>query len=305
MKRNIFLIIGVIVIIIALTIMAYPSIVLYVNERYSTSEIDNYNNVVDSLSDEDKNKLLDEAKDYNDDLKESGLNEEYNDEAMVDGYEDVLSFDNGIIGYIQIPCINLNLPIYHGTDSEAALSKGVAHHPNTAFPIGGVGNHCVLSGHTAYRNQIFFDNIYKLEPGDKIYIIILNDKYTYTVIKQTKIDPDDTSCLQIVNKKDLLSLVTCWPYAQNTHRLVVTAERDREPETSEESSLPATEPINEDDLITAVLKGKKEKLEEHEIIILVYVISVIVCVILLLFVIIKSIVNSIQNIIKKKKQKAS
>lgn len=297
------MIIGVIIIIVALTVMAYPSFVLYINERYSTSEIDDYNNIVDTLSDEDKEKLLEEAKDYNDDLKESGLTGDFDDEAVVDGYNDVLSFDDGIIGYVQIPCIDLNLPIYHGTDSEYALSKGAAHHPNTAFPVGGLGNHCVLSGHTAYRNQIFFDNIHKLEPGDKIYIIILNDKYSYTVTKHTIIDPDDTSVLQVINKKDLLSLVTCWPYAQNTHRYVVTAERDRESETSEESSHPSTESI-EDDLITAVLKGKKDKLAEHEIILLVYVISVLICILLLLFIIAKSIVIQIIKIVNRRKQKA-
>ncbi len=128
------------------------------------------NNVanLDSISAADRSQYLSAAADITTICQSLSTILLYDVDSVIDGYDDILNFGDGLIGYIDISKkINVKLPIYHG-DEDKVLEKGVAHLPNTAFPIGGVGNHSVLSAHTGYPTQVFFDNLNELEIGDEI-----------------------------------------------------------------------------------------------------------------------------------------
>lgn len=230
MKVKILLICSVLLLIVSLAVGLYPSISNYINSKFCESTIDNYSQKVDTLDTASKDEMIHEAEDYNDQLKNLDNDFSYSIYSNVIGYDDVLDFNDGVIGYIEIPTINVHLPIYHGS-GEDILSKGAAHLPNTAFPVGGIGNHCVLAAHTGYVGKIFFDDIDKLKTGDMVYIKILDYTFAYKVFERHIVEPSDISPCQVVRDKDLLSLVTCHPYGQNTHRLIVTAERDESAET--------------------------------------------------------------------------
>lgn len=308
MKKRLPLIFGLLLVMIGIGILVYPSFVLCINEHFSTSAINTYSETVNTLSDKQIEEYIGEAEKYNDKLKEAGLDFNYSTESAVEGYENILSFQDGIVGYIQIPVIDVNLPIYHGSD-ETCLSKGVAHLPNTAFPVGGYGNHCVLAAHTAYADQIFFDYIHELRPGDKIYIIILNKTYLYKVVETNIVLPNDSSPCSVVPGKDLLSLVTCHPYAQNTHRLIVKAERvetidqaDEEGVTLNTIDIEELVGKNEEELVIQEEDIKtNDGLNTHEIIVLAYIIFVIISILVILIVIILTIIKKIQNKIKEKR----
>lgn len=237
MKSKKFLIVGIVFMAIATGFMLYPTVCNLINSFFSESVIDNYNNNVNVISASDKSMYLSEAENYNNTLKNKISS--YSDTEFIDGYEDILSFDNGIIGYLQIDKINVSLPIYHGSDNdEEVLKKGAVHLPNTSFPIGGSGCHSVISAHTGYPNQVFFDNLSELENGDLIYIKILDEVFVYSVCDKNVVSPEDTHLLDIYDDRDLLSLITCYPYGVNSHRLIVTAERIEAPaQTTDEANI--------------------------------------------------------------------
>lgn len=223
MKKRIPLIIGIILIIFSFLSILYPYLSNFINSFFSDTKIENYSMNVDTLDDNQKNEYYAAAKEYNSRLTDKVTNFTYSSESIVGNYNDILNFNDGVIGYIKIPKIDVSLPIYHGSD-EDVLSKGAAHIPNTAFPISGKGNHTVISAHTAYPTQIFFDNLKDLTEGDYVYISVLGDTLTYEVCDINIVEPTDIELLQTNKDKDLLSLVTCYPYAVNSHRLIVTAE---------------------------------------------------------------------------------
>lgn len=217
------LIIGIIFLIVAFGFVLYPLISNTINNCFALSTIDNYKSKVADLKDS-KSKYLTDAEEYNHNLSKLVNDFTYSSDSVIDGYDNILNFGDGLIGYIDIPKINVKLPIYHG-DMDKVLEKGVAHLPNTAFPIGGVGNHSVLSAHTGYPTQVFFDNLNELEIGDEIKVSVLDETLTYAVTAKNIVKPDNISLLSVDEEKDLLSLITCYPYGINSHRLIVTAER--------------------------------------------------------------------------------
>lgn len=218
------LIIGIIFMTASLCFVLYPSASNAVNSFFAASTINNYAASLDSISAADRSQYLSAAAEYNNNLSELVNGFTYDVDSVIDGYDDILNFGDGLIGYIDISKINVKLPIYHG-DEEKVLEKGVAHLPNTAFPIGGVGNHSVLSAHTGYPTQVFFDNLNELEIGDEIKVSVLDETLTYAVTAKNIVKPDNISLLSVNEEKDLLSLITCYPYGVNSHRLIVTAER--------------------------------------------------------------------------------
>lgn len=228
------LIIGIIFLIVAFGFVLYPLISNTINNCFALSTIDNYKSKVADLKDS-KSKYLTDAEEYNHNLSKLVNDFTYSSDSVIDGYDNILNFGDGLIGYIDIPKINVKLPIYHG-DMDKVLEKGVAHIPNTGFPIGGIGNHSVLSAHTGYPTQVFFDNLDDLAIGDEIKVSVLDETLIYKVTAKNIVKPDNISLLSVDDRKDLISLITCYPYGVNSHRLIVTAERLSEiPSTTDEN----------------------------------------------------------------------
>lgn len=213
----------------------YPFISNLINESYNESKINEYNENIDTISSNEINRLFSKAEKYNrllaTDFYDKSVESDENYQRIVSSYFDILNIDNGIIGYITIPAIHVNLPIYHG-ESEEVLTKGAAHLERTSFPIGGDSTHACISAHSGFPTQKFFDNIDELQPGDTVTVRVLNRVLTYTVYGNEVVEPDDASKLQVIQNEDILTLVTCYPYGINSHRLLVHARRN----TAEEST---------------------------------------------------------------------
>lgn len=254
-SKKFFLIIGFVFMATALGFMLYPTVSNAINSYFNESSIVNYNSKTSSLSAADKSEYLSAAEDYNSSLRNRVSSFSYSTNSYIDGYDDILNLENGIMGYIKIPKINVSLPIYHGS-SEDVLKKGAAHIPNTAFPIGGIGNHSVISAHTGYPTQVFFDNLVELEKDDLINIYLLDECLTYKVTDINIVEPEDISLLQTDDSRDLLSLITCYPYGVNSHRLIVTAERFESNDTDsteDEITYAQIKPYNPIPIIIAVI----------------------------------------------------
>lgn len=218
-----FLITGLFFVVASLCFVLYPTVSNSVNNYFSAATINNYTTYVDNISAVDRADYLSAADKYNKNLRELINSFSYSTDSTIGGYDDILNFGDGLIGYIEINTIDVKLPIYHG-DTDKVLEKGVAHIPNTAFPIGGIGNHSVLSAHTGFPTQVFFDNLNEVEIGDIIKVSVLDETLTYKVTAKNIVEPTDISLLSVDDSKDLLSLITCYPYGVNSHRLIVTAE---------------------------------------------------------------------------------
>lgn len=206
----------------SLSFLFYPTISNAINTLFNDSKIDSYSENVNSFSEETIEKELSAATEYNRKIAER-VSFSYSPYAPIADYDEILNFDD-ILGYVEVPKINIKLAIYHGTVKDV-LTKGAAHLPNTSFPIGGNSTHAVISAHTGYPAQVFFDDLQKLENGDVIYIYILDKRLSYEVISKSIVVPEDTSLLEVEENRDLISLITCYPYGINSHRLIVTASR--------------------------------------------------------------------------------
>ncbi|MBQ3418497.1 MAG: class C sortase [Ruminococcus sp.] len=230
MKNKILPILATIILIAAVGIFLYPTVSQWINEMLSESAIMQYNDTVDTLSVEDKAALLAEAEEYNRGLNEV-VSDSFSSEAFEgdERYNNILNItENGQIGTINIPSIDCRLPIYHGS-SEDMLSKGAVHLAGTAFPIGGSSTRSVISAHTAFPGKIFFDRLSEVEIGNEFSVTVLGDTLYYRVIDVNVVLPDETEYLVPEKDKDLITLVTCTPYSVNSHRLLVTGERDDTP----------------------------------------------------------------------------
>lgn len=230
MKNKILPILATIILIAAVGIFLYPTVLQWINEMLSESAIMQYNDTVDTLSAEDKAAALSEAEEYNRGLNEV-VSDSFSSEAFEgdERYNNILNItENGQIGTINIPSIDCRLPIYHGS-SEDMLSKGAVHLAGTAFPIGGSSTRSVISAHTAFPGKIFFDRLSEVEIGNEFSVTVLGDTLYYRVIDVNVVLPDETEYLVPEKDKDLITLVTCTPYSVNSHRLLVTGERDDTP----------------------------------------------------------------------------
>ncbi len=201
--------------------MTYPIISNWINEWNGSYAIQVLQKEVDSADKEELARQLRLAQEYNKDPANPSVR-----------YEDVLYYHDGMMGYIQIPVINVHLPIYHGV-SEEVLSKGVGHLPESAFPVGGEGNHAVLTGHTGLPGAYLFTDLIKLEEGDEFFIQILEEKLTYRVDQILVVLSHEIEGLAREDGKDYCTLVTCTPYGVNSHRLLVRGERVLDPPAPE------------------------------------------------------------------------
>lgn len=227
MKTKIFFISLCVLATVGIGFLIYPNIADYINSKSNETVIKNYSESTQTMSDDEIDNELAKAQNFNELLAKSALNDEEKDEynAAMSEYENILNYDD-IMCTIEIPKINVDLPVYHdSTDREEKLKKGCVHLANTSLPIGGASTHAVISAHSGYPEQVFFDELDKLQIGDTFKINVLNKTLTYKVCEINIVDLDDSSKLEIENGKDYVTLVTCYPYSINTHRLCVRGER--------------------------------------------------------------------------------
>ncbi len=236
MKNKILPVIAAVILIAAFGVALYPTVSQGINQLMSESAITQYNDTVDTLSAVEKARQLAAAEEYNHGLSER-VADSFSAEAFVsdESYLRILNVtENGQIGTIDIPSIDCRLPIFHGS-GEDMLTKGAVHLAGTAFPIGSDSARSVISAHTAYPGKIFFDRLTEVKIGDRFSVTVLGDTYYYKVVEINTVQPDETEYLLPKSGRDLVTLVTCTPYSVNTHRLLVTGERDRQPRTEARS----------------------------------------------------------------------
>ena len=229
MKRKLA-IFGIILIFIAgIGTMSYPLVSSVINNIDSRNHVEEYTKTTKQMSSEETLEMFKQAEEYNHSLTNNVIITDPFDEKAYKkigaNYENALNVDgNGLIGYIDIPKINVYLPIYHGT-AEAILAKGAGHLQNTSLPIGGESTHSVISAHTAYPGETFFDYLTDMEEGDEFYIHVLDRVLKYEVDSIKVVLPEETDDLRVVKGKDYVTLLTCTPYSVNTHRLLVRGKR--------------------------------------------------------------------------------
>ena len=260
-SEKILLIIAIIFIIVGTGIFLYPSISNYFAEKNHVEAIRNYDKMVVKIGEDSLKKEKEKAQTYNENLSGDPVHDPFvlgSGYALPENYKEVLNISgDGIMGYIQIPKISVDLPIYHGT-SEEVLEKGVGHIQNTSVPIGGNSTHSVLTGHTGLPNAELFTRLDELVEGDIFYIHVLNEILTYKVYEIKVVLPDNIDELRITSGEDLVTLVTCTPYGVNSHRLLVKAERV-EYEDYTENNGNTTEVSNNSNTINNVETKKTNK----------------------------------------------
>ena len=210
---------------IGLSVLLYPSVSSYINAKHASRAITLYSSSVNNASDEAIAGMMRIANDYNKSL--AGDRSAFYLPDSVNGYETALDFTGtGIMGYIDIGKIGVQLPIYHGVD-PAVLQVGVGHLEGTSLPVGGKNTHCVLSGHRGLPSARLFTDLDKMEVGDTFTITVLRQTLIYQVDQIKIVLPSESQDLQIENDKDYCTLLTCTPYGINTHRLLVRGVRIR------------------------------------------------------------------------------
>jgi len=214
-----------ILLILGIGLILYPIISNFYYETKFKTQIKIYDSNVNSNK-INENKLLGEAKKYNKSLDGISIIDPFNEEVerkSLSSYNDILNI-NGIMGYIQIPKIKVNIPIKHGV-SEETLNSSAGHLEGTSLPIGDKNHNSVITAHRGLPSAKLFTDLDKMEYGDVFIIKILSKKYIYEVIDIKVIDPDEVHAIDIQKDKDLVTLLTCTPYGINSHRLLVIGER--------------------------------------------------------------------------------
>lgn len=221
---------------LALGLILYPLIAAKYNEVHQSAIYAEYAQIVEQKDDSEKERILKLARQYNEALK-PGVTEAYSQDLLLwasEDYADQLNIaGNGIMGYVVIPNIQVNLPIFHGT-ADGTLAKGVGHLLGSSLPVGGIGTHTVLTGHSGMVSQKMFSDLPGMKVGDIFYLDILGQRLAYEVQEINTVLPYDTSLLEIEPEEDLCTLVTCTPYGVNTHRLLVRGVRIPYEEPAEE-----------------------------------------------------------------------
>lgn len=217
----------------SLVMMFYPWISNFVNQHQADITVDNYKKKEKSLSEEQKEEMWKKAQMYNADLAKNQV--ELTDpfveskSAIKSGliYNNLLNIDkSGMMCYLEIPCINVNLPVFHGT-AASTLERGIGHLEGSSLPVGGKSTHAVLTGHTGLNNAKLFTDLTKVKEGDLFFLHTLGKDLAYRVIEIEVVLPEETQDLLIRKGKDLVTLITCTPYGVNSHRLFVTGIRTK------------------------------------------------------------------------------
>ena len=224
MKNHRSTILLILILLIGLSLMLYPSFADWWNSFHSSRAIASYEEQVANIDDAQYEELWDAARDYNQSLLHRPNDFILSDEQQ-EIYKSLLDIGgNGMMGYIEIPMIDVMLPIYHGT-KESVLQIAVGHLDWTSLPVGGAGSHCVLSGHRGLPSARLFTDLDKLKVGDVFMLHVLNEILTYEIDQILIVEPQDTDPLLIEPGKDLCTMITCTPYGINSHRMLVRGHR--------------------------------------------------------------------------------
>lgn len=224
MKKHISTIILVLILFIGLSLLLYPSVSDYWNSFRASRAVTDYLDVLTNTDDDTFDQLLQKAKAYNAELQNKTQTFHLNDEELNAYYSMLDITGTGMMGYVDIPSIDVELPIYHGT-GESVLQVAAGHLEWSSLPVGGEGTHAVLSGHRGLPSAKLFTNLDKLAVGDIFMLEILNETLTYEVDQVLIVEPQDVTELMITSEKDYCTLFTCTPYGINTHRLLVRGHR--------------------------------------------------------------------------------
>lgn len=239
-----------------LSLLLYPTVSNYWNSLHQSRAIAAYVEQVAQTDNETFDQLRGQARAYNRTLVGKAYRYDMTRQEQEE-YESLLNVsENGIIGYIEIPDIHCELPIYHGTDADA-LQVGVGHIEGSSLPVGGESTHCAISGHRGLPSAKLFSDLDKLTVGDRFILRVLDETLTYEVDQIHTVLPGEMDELEIVEGEDYCTLVTCTPYGINTHRLLVRGHRvenstDKEPArvTADETR---TEPLGKISILLPVL----------------------------------------------------
>ena len=203
--------------------LLYPSVSQYWNSKTQTRAVENYQALLDSLKEEDYTAFFREAESYNQALYE--LEDHLVDYRFLEGYEEILNISgNGIMGYVVIQKLGVELPVYHGISPEV-LNIACGHLEGTSLPVGGENTHCVLSAHRGLPHAKLFTELDKMELGDTFTITVLDRTVTYQVDQIKVVRPNEIDDVRIIDGADHCTLLTCTPYGINSHRLLVRGTR--------------------------------------------------------------------------------
>ncbi len=213
-----------VIFLVGVAIFLYPSVSNYVNSIHQSRAINSYDESISTMSQEDYTKFWQAAYEYNKELAAKPMNFTLSDEELTE-YNKILDpTGTGVIGYIEIENIGVNLPIYHGTE-ESVLQVGIGHLEGTSFPTGTSSTHVVLSGHRGLPSSKLFTDLDQMIVGDTFLLHIMDQTFAYQVDNISIVLPEEVTGLAIVDREEYVTLVTCTPYGVNTHRLLVRAKR--------------------------------------------------------------------------------
>lgn len=229
MKRTTIMILAVILFMASLGLTFYPIISNRVNARYASQIQTSYEAVIAEADNSELLAAREAAARYNESITPgTAMIDAYSQEALMaasQNYEELLNIaGDSIMGYVEIPKISVQLPIYHGTRSDS-LERGVGHLLGSSLPVGGDSTHTILTGHSGMATQKMFSDLPQLEVGDVFYLKVLGETLAYQVDQIHTVLPHDTTYLGVEQNRDLCTLVTCTPFGVNTHRLLVRGTR--------------------------------------------------------------------------------
>ena len=224
MKKHLSTILLVVALLAGVSLLLYPSLSNYWNSLHATQVVSNYAQQVQTMDRSRYETMWNDAVAYNRSLLTRSTDFALTD-AQKRQYDALLNVDGtGIMGYLEIPVLEVTLPIYHGTD-DSVLQVGAGHIEWSSLPTGGESTHCVLSGHRGLPSARLFSDLDQLAAGDTFVIRVLDEVMTYEVDQILIVEPTDVSALTVEDGKDLCTLVTCTPYGVNSHRLLVRGHR--------------------------------------------------------------------------------
>ena len=242
MKKRVFILLPLLLLfLLGLGLVAYPIVSSYYTEKHQSQVHTQYQEVLERADSREIEEARTAAESYNQLLASGATAAEL--EAL--DYDSLLNLaGNGIMGYVEIPAIDVLLPICHGV-GEDSLERGAGHMPTTSLPIGGRGTHTVISAHSGMATARMFTDLERLEEGDFFYLHVLNETLAYEVDQILVVKPYQIDALKIDREQDYVTLITCTPYGVNSHRLLVRGHRiepEAEENASNEIASPRTEP---------------------------------------------------------------